>query len=86
MLKKIYDNRDILYYFSKYLTFDEKLILQNVFTEINLIKNYNFYNKRNKKTLFSLNCICDNCFIELSSDQCLNLASLYKKFSYNDDK
>lgn len=84
MLKKIYDNRDILYYFSEYLTLDEKLILQNIFTEINLIKNYNFYDKRNnKKTLFTLNCICDNCFIDLSSDQSSHLSSLYENFLYN---
>ena len=86
MLKKIYDNRDILYYFSEYLTFDEKLILQNIFTKINLIKNYNFYDKRNrKKTLFNLNCICDDCFIELSSDQSSHLSSLYKNFLYDSD-
>ena len=86
MLKKIYDNRDILYYFSEYLTLDEKLILQNIFNEINLIKNYNFYYKRNrKKTLFSINCICDNCFIELSSDQSSHLSSLYKNFLYDSD-
>jgi hypothetical protein len=84
MLKKIYDNRDILYYFSEYLTFDEKLVLQNIFTEINLIKNYNFYDKRNnKKTLFTLNCICDDCFIDLSSDQSSHLSSLYEFFLYN---
>jgi hypothetical protein len=84
MLKKIYDNIDILCYFSEYLTFDEKLILQNIFTDVNLIKNYNFYDKRNKKkTLFNLNCICDNCFIELSSDQSSHLSSLYENFLYN---
>ena len=43
MLQKIYDNYDILYYFSKYLNLNEKIILQSIFTNSNLIINFNFF-------------------------------------------
>jgi hypothetical protein len=86
MLQKLYDYKDILYYFSEYLTFNEKLTLQNIFQNVNFIKNHNFYDKKNnKKTLFNIKCICDNCYIELSCDQSFHLSSKYENFLYDND-
>jgi len=83
MLQKIYYNYDILYYFSKYLNLDEKIILQSIFTNTNLIINFNFFdNSYIKKTLFDTNTICSECLFEISSEQSLYLSSLYKNFLY----
>jgi len=83
MLQKIYDNYDILYYFSKYLNLNEKIILQSIFTNTNLIINFNFFdNSYIKKTLFDINSICTECLFEISSEESLYLSSLYKNFLY----
>lgn len=84
MLQKIYDNYDILYYFSKYLNLNEKIILQSIFTNTNLIINFNFFdNFYKKKTLLDIHSICSECIFEISSEQSLYLSSLYKNFLYS---
>ena len=79
---KIYDNSDIFYYILNFLNFSDKLSLSKSIN-INLIKNYNLIdNKFNKKTLLDINCICDNCYCELTSEQSMSLSSKYDNFLY----
>ena len=78
--KKIYYNRDIFNYILEYLNFDEKLYLSKSL-KYSVIKNFNFFSKKfQKKTLFDTNCICDNCFCELTSEQSTSLSSVYNNF------
>jgi hypothetical protein len=81
---KIYNNFDVFNYMVSFLNFSDKISFSKSIN-INLIKNYNLIdNKFNKKTLFDIDCICSDCYCELTSDQSLLLSSKYDNFLYYD--
>jgi len=55
ILSSIYDNKDILHYFSKYLTFHDRLVLQHTYTTSSIIKNFNFFYNSNSNGSSSSN-------------------------------